>query len=55
MNNGKPPRPGGAGGLSTLSVTGMSQSDKSSSKAHPLFGDGNIPKNKDMNNFTKAI
>jgi len=27
----------------------------SEGKGHPLFGDGNIPKNKDMNGFTKSI
>lgn len=26
-----------------------------SKAAHPLFGDGNIPKNKDVNGFTKDI
>ena len=29
--------------------------DASKKSLNPLFGDGNIPKNKDMNNFTKDI
>lgn len=34
----------------------MGQShDLSKKSINPLFGDGNIPKNKDINNFTKDI
>ena len=34
----------------------MGQShDLSKKSLNPLFGDGNIPKNKDINNFTKDI
>jgi len=43
----KPPLP-------FLQVKGEAASEHSH-KAHPLFGDGNIPKNKDMNSFTKSI
>ncbi|CDW82666.1 ef hand family protein [Stylonychia lemnae] len=46
----KPPRPA----LSQLSITGQSQKE-SAAKAHPLFGDGNIPKNKDVNSFQRDI
>ena len=44
---GKPPK-------GPLSVVGSSAAG-SEQKAHPLFGDGNIPKNKDMNAFTDKI
>jgi len=42
----KPPLP-------FLQIKGEAASENSHNKVHPLFGDGNIPKNKDMASFTK--